>query len=111
MGSITGKKVTPKQQQKFSAAKCKNSRKVLTHDTGANETECSSTWHITVLVQTKKDPVPAGKKLIYPSRYLNSNKNNEMDLTIGQQRIQFHQNLIWFAILLSFGLVSAMNTC
>ena len=56
------KKPTPKQLQKSAAAKSRNSRKVLTHDTRAKKTECPSKLSLTVLIPTKRDQVAAERK-------------------------------------------------
>ena len=55
------KKLTPKQQQKASAAKSKNSKKVLTHEIRMKKTGCPSKLTMTVLVPTKKDRLASDK--------------------------------------------------
>jgi hypothetical protein len=55
------KKLTPKQQQKASVAKSKNSKKVLTHEIRMKKTDCPSNLTMTVLVPTKKDRLASDK--------------------------------------------------
>ena len=62
------KKLTPKQQQKASEVKSKNSRKVLTHDTRMKKTDCPSKLTVTVLVPSKRDRLVSEKNHIwYPT--------------------------------------------
>ena len=56
------KKLTPKQQQKASEAKSKNSRKVLTHHTRMKKADCPSKLTVTVLVPSKRDRLASEKK-------------------------------------------------
>ena len=58
------KQLTPKQQQKSSIAKSKNSKKVLTHEIRMKKTDCPSKLTITVLVPSKKDWLALDEKHI-----------------------------------------------
>ena len=75
------KKPTPRQLQKSSAAKSRNARKVLTHDTRAKKTECPSKINLTVLVPTKRPGSSRTKELpcnpsYCPPSYFQSQSSN-----------------------------------